>query len=108
MALGITSEAQSAAAVLGHNYPNSEWYRHAYALLKSGGLSPQLNSGSWISKTLKALTPGSQKKPEPEPPAPPPGLPPADQLPEPRIPGDVPTASKPASKPPMGFAQRSQ
>src|SRR5215813_3935817 len=60
MQLGIIPEAQSAAAVLGHNYPNSEWYKNSYALLKSGGLSPQINSGSWISNTLKALTPGGQ------------------------------------------------
>jgi outer membrane protein assembly factor BamD len=106
MALGIVPEAQSAAAVLGHNYPNSEWYKNAFALLKSGGHSPQLNSGSWISNTLKALTPGGQKKPEPAPQKPAPGLPSPDQLPAPRAPGeDVPTAAKPNGRPPLGFAQ---
>ena len=30
MALGVRSEAQTAAAVLGYNYPNSEWYKDAY------------------------------------------------------------------------------
>ena len=63
MALGIVTEAQTAAAVLGHNFPNSEWYGHAYALLKSGGLSPQVNQGTWLSKAIKAITPGSQAKP---------------------------------------------
>jgi outer membrane protein assembly factor BamD len=106
MVLGIVPEAQSAAAVLGHNYPTSEWYQNAYALLKSGGLSPQLNSGSWISNTLKALTPGGQKKPQPTPQQPAPGLPAPDQLPAPRAPGeDVPTAAKPNGRPPLGFAQ---
>jgi outer membrane protein assembly factor BamD len=105
MALGIVPEAQSAAAVLGHNYPNSEWYKNAHALLKSGGHSPQLNSGSWISNTLKALTPGGQKPP-PTPQQPAPGLPSPDQLPAPRAPGeDVPTAAKPNGRPPLGFAQ---
>ncbi len=52
MALGITSEAQTAAAVLGHNFPDSEWYHHAYALVKSGGLEPSENKGSWISKAF--------------------------------------------------------
>ncbi len=33
MALGIVNEAQTAAAVLGHNFPDSKWYSHAYALL---------------------------------------------------------------------------
>jgi len=52
MALGITSEAQTAAAVLGHNFPDSQWYHHAYALVKSGGLEPSENKGSWISKAF--------------------------------------------------------
>ena len=43
MALGIVPEAQAAAAVLGHNFPNSEWYKRSYALLKSGGVSPQID-----------------------------------------------------------------
>ena len=30
MALGIVGEAQTAAAVLGHNFPDSKWYAHAY------------------------------------------------------------------------------
>ena len=30
--LGIVQEARSAAAVLGHNYPGSRWYRDAYRL----------------------------------------------------------------------------
>ena len=29
MALGIVQEAQTAAAVLGHNFPDSPWYRDA-------------------------------------------------------------------------------
>ena len=108
MALGIVVEAQSAAAVLGHNYPNSDWYKHAYALLKSGGLSPQFNSGSWISNTLKALVPGAQQK-KPAPDAPSPGMPAPEDMPAPRTPGaDVPTAATPTGKPPMGFAQRSE
>ena len=37
-AMGLTSEAQTAAAVLGHNYPDSEWYKDSYTLLQSGGL----------------------------------------------------------------------
>ena len=30
MALGIVNEAQTAAAVLGHNFPDSRWYADAY------------------------------------------------------------------------------
>jgi outer membrane protein assembly factor BamD len=55
MALGIVGEAQTAAAVLGHNFPDSAWYKHAYSLVKSGGLEPHENQGSWISKAFKAV-----------------------------------------------------
>jgi outer membrane protein assembly factor BamD len=31
--LGIPAEAQKSAAVLGANYPGSEWYQRAYNLI---------------------------------------------------------------------------
>ena len=34
LAIGVPSEAQKAAAVLGANYPGSEWYNKAYALMQ--------------------------------------------------------------------------
>jgi outer membrane protein assembly factor BamD len=34
LALGIPTEAQKYAAVLGRNYPGSEWYQKAYALMQ--------------------------------------------------------------------------
>ncbi len=52
-ALGIIPEAQTAAAVLGYNYPDSKWYRSSYALLQKYGTRPQMNEGSWITKTWK-------------------------------------------------------
>ncbi len=55
MALGIKPEAQNAAAVLGHNFPESPWYKDAYALLQSDGLAPRDDSGSWLSRTWKNL-----------------------------------------------------
>ena len=55
MALGVVSEAQTAAAVLGHNFPDSRWYKDAYRLVKSRGLEPVENQGSWISKAFKKL-----------------------------------------------------
>ncbi len=55
MALGITQEAQNAAAVLGHNFPNSRWYKDAYALLQSDGLAPREDGESWISKAWKSF-----------------------------------------------------
>jgi outer membrane protein assembly factor BamD len=55
MAIGIVSEAQTAAAVLGHNFPDSPWYKDAYNLVKSGGVEPSENEGSYISRAFKKL-----------------------------------------------------
>lgn len=55
MALGITGEAQTAAAVLGHNFPDSPWYKDAFALMQSNGLEPREDASSWISKAFKGL-----------------------------------------------------
>lgn len=38
--LGVMPEAKKYAAVLGYNYPGSEWYRYSYEMLK-GNLSPE-------------------------------------------------------------------
>lgn len=55
MTLGIVPEAQTAAAVLGHNFPDSVWYQDAYKLVKSGGVEPSENKGSWISRAFKKI-----------------------------------------------------
>ncbi len=57
LGLGITQEAQTAAAVLGHNFPNSQWYHDAYDLLKGKGLSPHSFGGSWISTIWHTVVP---------------------------------------------------
>jgi len=55
LGLGVTNEAQTAAAVLGHNFPDSQWYHDAYNLLQGGGLQPNENKGSWISKLFSKV-----------------------------------------------------
>ena len=55
MGLGVTNEAQTAAAVLGHNFPDSQWYKDSYKLLAGGGLKPEENRGSWISKAFSKV-----------------------------------------------------
>jgi outer membrane protein assembly factor BamD len=55
LALGVTNEAQTAAAVLGHNFPDSPWYKDAYAKLQQGGLKPQEDPTSWISKAFHGV-----------------------------------------------------
>ncbi|MBV9589059.1 MAG: outer membrane protein assembly factor BamD [Hyphomicrobiales bacterium] len=54
-ALGVTSEAQTAAAVLGHNFPDSPWYKDAYKLLQTNGLEPREDKGSWLSRAMEGF-----------------------------------------------------
>jgi outer membrane protein assembly factor BamD len=53
LALGLTNEAQTAAAVLGHNYPSSDWYKRALELLRKVGLEPRVNSASPLATSLR-------------------------------------------------------
>ncbi len=55
LSLGIVDEAQTAAAVLGHNFPDSPWYKDAYNLVKSAGGEPTENKESWISRAFKKM-----------------------------------------------------
>jgi outer membrane protein assembly factor BamD len=55
LTLGIVDEAQTAAAVLGYNYPGSEWYDSSYKLLVARDLQPAENKKSWISRTWNAV-----------------------------------------------------
>jgi outer membrane protein assembly factor BamD len=54
LALGLTGEAKTNAAVLGHNYPGSDWYADAYSLVTSGTAATvpkgwwARNLGSWF------------------------------------------------------------
>jgi outer membrane protein assembly factor BamD len=65
MALGIVQEAQTAAAVLGHNFPDSRWYQDAYRLVRSGGFEPTENKSSWISRAFAGLkSPFASSKPK--------------------------------------------
>jgi outer membrane protein assembly factor BamD len=52
LALGITDEAQTAAAVLGYNYPGSDWYQDSYNLLAEVNLQPEEKEGSWLQNAF--------------------------------------------------------
>ncbi|MBH0236699.1 outer membrane protein assembly factor BamD [Methylobrevis albus] len=54
-AMGVVNEAQTAAAVLGHNFPESRWYKDAYTLLQTNGLEPREDGQSWISQAFKSV-----------------------------------------------------
>ena len=64
MAIGIVGEAQTAAAVLGHNFPDSPWYKDAYNLVKSGGRRAERESGLLYLQGLQET--GSRLEHDPE------------------------------------------
>lgn len=53
MALGVVQEAQTAAAVLGYNFPGSDWYASSYDLLTGADTSPQLHSQGWLGRAYR-------------------------------------------------------
>jgi len=53
--LGLDNEAQTAAAVLGANYPGSAWYKNAYNILRGRNLRPVEDRGSWISQAFRRI-----------------------------------------------------
>jgi outer membrane protein assembly factor BamD len=55
LTLGVVNEAQTAAAVLGHNYPGSPWYQDAYALLTTANVAPREDETSWISRAFNVI-----------------------------------------------------
>lgn len=55
LALGVSDEAQRAAAILGYNYPGSPWYKKAYSLLTERKLAPVGQEKSWPGKIKQGL-----------------------------------------------------
>jgi outer membrane protein assembly factor BamD len=53
--LGLDSEAQTAAAVLGANYPGTVWYQDSYNILKGRNLAPKTDQQSWIYKAFHKM-----------------------------------------------------
>lgn len=53
LALGLVDEARKVAAVLGHNFPGSQWYMDSYALVETGtlpeGERPGMIARAWRS-----------------------------------------------------------
>ena len=55
VSLGVVHEAQNAAAVLGYNFPNSQWYKDSYRILRQRDLTPVKDEKSWISRALDTV-----------------------------------------------------
>jgi len=55
ISLGINKEAKATAAVLGYNFPGSEWYQAAYRLLAENNLAPEADKDSWIGSVWHSV-----------------------------------------------------
>jgi outer membrane protein assembly factor BamD len=56
LALGLEREAIASAAVLGHNYPGSDWYANSYALLTGRNLLPDgEDHDSFLSRVYRRV-----------------------------------------------------
>jgi len=56
LSLGVIHEAQMSAAVLGHNYPGSEWYEDTYALMQEYG---GVKTGKPVAQATPAAKPAT-------------------------------------------------
>ncbi len=50
-AIGLTEEAQRNAAVLGHNYPGSDWYADSYALVTGKDVREKQEKKGFLART---------------------------------------------------------
>ncbi len=55
-ALGLTGEAEKAAAILGHNYPGSDWYEDSFGLVTTGRSAEAAQPGI-ARRLLRSLNP---------------------------------------------------
>ncbi|HVK80211.1 MAG TPA: outer membrane protein assembly factor BamD, partial [Verrucomicrobiae bacterium] len=56
LSVGMVEEAQRMAAILGYNFPGSEWYQRSYSLLTEAGVAPvaeeEARRRGWLSRTF--------------------------------------------------------
>ena len=53
LSLGLTDEAQTAGAVLGHNFQSTDWYQDSFALLTGRGLQPEPKGDGWLRQVYR-------------------------------------------------------
>jgi outer membrane protein assembly factor BamD len=59
LSLGLDAEAQTAGAILGHNFQGSVWYADSYVLLTGRGLRPEDAGGDgWLNRTYRQVVQG--------------------------------------------------
>jgi outer membrane protein assembly factor BamD len=59
LTLGLPEQARRTAAVLGYNYPGSEWYQDSYSQLVDDGLVPtpeeRGRTRSWFNRQWRSI-----------------------------------------------------
>ena len=58
LALGLTDEAQTAGAILGHNFQSSPFYQDAYGLLTKQGLPVEAKGDNWLATVYRQVIKG--------------------------------------------------
>lgn len=58
LSLGLVEEAQTAGAILGYNYQDTEWYEDSYALLTGQGLSAEATGDNWLAAIYRQVVRG--------------------------------------------------
>ena len=58
LSLGLTDEAQTAGAILGHNFQSTIWYEDAYKLLTKQGLEMKVRGDNWLAKVYRQVVKG--------------------------------------------------
>ena len=53
VALGLRDEAQTAGAILGHNFRGNPFYQESFALLTGAGMAPEPAGESWIRQLYR-------------------------------------------------------
>ena len=58
LSLGLDTEAQTAGAILGHNFKSTVWYQDSYKLLAGRGLEMKSRGNNWLSKVYRQMIKG--------------------------------------------------
>ncbi len=58
LSLGLTDEAQTAGAILGHNFQSTDWYEDSYNLLAKNGLETGVFGDNWLAQVYRQMVKG--------------------------------------------------
>ncbi len=53
LSMGIVHEAQTAAAILGYNFPATRWYHRSYELLRKNKVKPKIHQNSSVNQAIQ-------------------------------------------------------